>query len=330
MSNENEDDIQKVVVDALNQDFLAVELQLALLSSALISYRKDSCLRPYPAILQHVAEEKDMEHLQQIVDTLPPLEDIKQKKSILSDDCWKLLHWIVKNKFYSVKTCGEDVLKDLQEKTGEASYTVVPDHVFEVGYNTKSSLEFDASALEYGVKLGYHGSRMDNFYSIASNGLQVHLMKNGLFGEGVYCSEDLAVTMPYVSRGGLWKHSSLGSHASCVAVCEILDHPGVKYHLQNDKIRSTAKNSELGEVPNKYFVITSSNLVRIKYLFVFLDKKQPSKIKRRNRNWICYQYPVASILFVYAVFLLLMGLWKSRTVQTFWRQYQRTNNPDFD
>lgn len=68
-------------------------------------------------------------------------------------------------------------LKELQEKTGESSYTVVPDYVFEVGNHTKSSTEFDESAQQYGVKYGYHGSRMDNFYSIASNGLQVHLMK---------------------------------------------------------------------------------------------------------------------------------------------------------
>ena len=102
-------------------------------------------------------------------------------------------------------------------------------------------------------------------------------------------TEDLAVTMPYVSRGGLWKHSKLGSHASCVALCEILDHPGVKYQVQNDKSksRSQADNSELGEVPNKYFVVTQSNLVRIKYIFVFLDKKPV--VKRLVVN-ISYRY----------------------------------------
>lgn len=173
---------------------------------------------------------------------------------------------------------------------------------------------------------------MDNFYSIVSNGLQVHLMKNGLFGEGVYLSEDLSVTMPYVASGGLWKHSSFGSKASCVAMCEVLNHPGVKCQVENgDKTRATAQNSEHGEVPNKYFVVTSSNLVRLKYLFMFLDKRKPTKNKeRRNRSWVCMRYPVASILFIYVVFLLLMGLWKSRTVQTFWRQRRKANNVDVD
>lgn len=63
MFEEHNDDIQQVVIDALHQDILAVELQLALLSSALISYRKDSCLRPYPPILHDGSDEKDMESL---------------------------------------------------------------------------------------------------------------------------------------------------------------------------------------------------------------------------------------------------------------------------
>ena len=63
------------------------------------------------------------------------------------------------------------------EQTGEASFSVTPDHVFEVRYHNNASLTFDQQKEELGTKLGYHGSRMDNFYSIVNNGLQVHLMK---------------------------------------------------------------------------------------------------------------------------------------------------------
>lgn len=83
--------------------------------------------------------------------------------------------------------------------------------------------------------------------------------------------------MPYVSGAKLWKHSKLGHQISCVAVCELLDHPGVKCQVETqdkikDKNRLFAANSELGEVPEKYFVVTNNELVRIKYLLLFTDR----------------------------------------------------------
>ena len=61
------DELQRSVLEALSEDQLSVELKLALFSAALLSYRADSCLRPYPDFLQDGAgqggEEKDMERL---------------------------------------------------------------------------------------------------------------------------------------------------------------------------------------------------------------------------------------------------------------------------
>ena len=45
-------DLQKRVVDRLNCDNVAAEYKMALFSSALLSYRKDSCVRPFPAFLK--------------------------------------------------------------------------------------------------------------------------------------------------------------------------------------------------------------------------------------------------------------------------------------
>ena len=81
--------------------------------------------------------------------------------------------------------------------------------------------------------------------------------------------------MPYTKSGIIWDHSNIGEQMSCVAFCELADHPGVKCQVENDtsKTRSTAKNSESGEVPDRYFVVTNSELVRIKYLLVFSKSK---------------------------------------------------------
>ena len=67
----------------------------------------------------------------------------------------------------------------------------------------------------------FHGSRLDNFYSILNYGLQQHLNKTGLFGEGIYLCEDLGVCLTYSSQGLGWIKSRLGQRLSCVAVAQV-------------------------------------------------------------------------------------------------------------
>ena len=52
-----------------------------------------------------------------------------------------------------------------------------PDYIFELEYQSANSRKFDEYAKNYGVRLGYHGSALDNFHSILHNGLQVHMTK---------------------------------------------------------------------------------------------------------------------------------------------------------
>ena len=83
-------------------------------------------------------------------------------------------------------------------------------------------------------------------------------------------SEDVAVTLPYSKTGDIWKHSSIGHQMSCIAVCEIVDHPLVKCKVKNgNQSRSRAKDTQAGDVPEKYFVVTNSDLLRLKYVLVF-------------------------------------------------------------
>ena len=68
----------------------------------------------------------------------------------------------------------------MEDKTGKASFSVQPDYIFEVKYKpSQNSKKFADYALEYDIKYGYHGSRLDNFHSILHNGLQVHMTKVG-------------------------------------------------------------------------------------------------------------------------------------------------------
>ena len=54
-----------------------------------------------------------------------------------------------------------------------------------------------------------------------------------------------------------------------MGVC--LDSEGV------DRQRLRARNSEGGDVPEKYFVVTNNQLVRVKYLLVYSQKRQRTR-----------------------------------------------------
>ena len=49
-----------------------------------------------------------------------------------------------------------------------------------------------------------------------------------LFGEGIYLSSDLRVCQSYSPTCHTWNSSLLGNSLSCIAVCQIVDHPDVK------------------------------------------------------------------------------------------------------
>ena len=90
--------------------------------------------------------------------------------------------------------------------------------------------------------------------------------------------------MNYSSFGSGWNNSAIGERLSCVAVCEILDHPDVKCTIKskaNDnrltRSRARARNSEGGDVPERYYVVTNNQVVRVKYVLVYAEKKAPTR-----------------------------------------------------
>jgi len=64
-------------------------------------------------------------------------------------------------------------------------------------------------------------------------------VQNSLFGHGIYLSSELSVSLPYSPMGYGWGQSSVGSEMSCVALCEIVDHPDVKFQDKGEKQHHT-------------------------------------------------------------------------------------------
>lgn len=93
--------------------------------------------------------------------------------------------------------------------------------------------------------------------------LQISLgmsIQNSLFGHGIYLSSELSVSLPYSPMGYGWRQSSVGSEMSCVALCEVVDHPDVKFQdkgekqhhvigLRDDTINDKTLNTEWYRVP---------------------------------------------------------------------------------
>jgi poly [ADP-ribose] polymerase 16 len=50
-------------------------------------------------------------------------------------------------------------------------------------------------------------------------------MKNALFGEGTYLSQDPSISLHYSPSGKTWDNSIIGQRMSCLLVCETINDP---------------------------------------------------------------------------------------------------------
>ncbi|XP_064123461.1 protein mono-ADP-ribosyltransferase PARP16 isoform X3 [Loxodonta africana] len=147
-----------------------------------------------------------------------------------------------------------------------------------------------------------------------------------LFGEGTYLTSDLSLALIYSPHGHGWQRSLLGPLLSCVAVCEVIDHPDVKCQTKKkdskeiDRRRARIKHSEGGEIPPKYFVVTNNQLLRVKYLLVY-SQKQPKRASSQL-SWFSSHWFMVMIS-LYLLLLLVVSAINSSAFQHFWNRAKR-------
>ncbi|EFA11311.2 protein mono-ADP-ribosyltransferase PARP16 [Tribolium castaneum] len=247
------------------------DLILCLFISALNSYRSDRCLRPFPP--SYVNEEgKNFTGLRSTCDSIPPLTTILNEPNKCSHDVKKLLMWLFLER-------GHPTLRRISYANvpfpGKISNVFRPQFVFEVCYHDKYESVWLKRQDGRETMFAYHGSAVDNFYSILKVGLQQHfsIEKEVLFGNGIYLSNELSVSAHYAPFGQTWTNSCLGSKHSVIAICEVInDVDKVRCRDTKNKRRSLNEDS-LGEIPEKYFVVTDSDMVRVKYLMIYRKKR---------------------------------------------------------
>ncbi|KTG13093.1 hypothetical protein cypCar_00048722, partial [Cyprinus carpio] len=240
--------VRELVCSCLHRDPVAADLRCSLFVAAVQSYKRDSALRPFPPRYL-TGEVKDFEELQKDVDTLPNVRDLVRLGHGDGDHHLALVHWVLSSKSFAVKTLQKEEFARLSQLTqSEGVSAPAPDFLFELQYCDVLNSKFERTRAGRELIYAFHGSRLENFHSIIHNGLHCHLNKTSLFGEGTYLTSDLSMAILY------------SPHDS-----ESIDHK-----------RLRARNSEGGEVPEKYFVVTNNELLRVKYLLVYSQRRYRS------------------------------------------------------
>ncbi|XP_029010526.1 protein mono-ADP-ribosyltransferase PARP16 [Betta splendens] len=319
--------VRELVCSCLHRDPVAADLRCSLFVAAAQNYKRDSLLRPFPP--RYISgDNKDFEALLADVNSLPGVRELVRLPLGEGDHHLALAHWILSSKSFAVKTLQKDEFYKLQNlMENEGISAPVPDFLFELDYCDQMNARFEKTRAGRNVFYAFHGSRLENFHSIIHNGLHCHLNKNSVFGEGTYLTSDLSMAVLYSPHSSGWRESLLGPLLSCVALCEVIDHPDVKCQVKKkdseiiDRQRSRAKNSEGGDVPQKYFVVTNNQLLRVKYLLVYSQKKNLSR-HSRSTSWLL-KHHFALMMSLYLLLLILIGAFNSTTFLSFWNKLFR-------
>ncbi|XP_050074907.1 protein mono-ADP-ribosyltransferase PARP16-like [Anopheles maculipalpis] len=277
-----------LVLKTILHDPAAADLRLSLFVSAARSFRYDSCLQPFPPdFMQN--NEKCIDQLCQVLDTVPSVADLPAGLHTLGEQTIGLLHWILcRQARPALRTVPKPQFDEVLSKCPCYAKYAVPNHIFEVLYRENNSSEraFQDHATEYRTRHAFHGSRLFNFHSILHYGLQQHLNKVSLFGEGIYLSAELQVSQMFSPNGSGWNKSILGTQLACIALCEYVDNPNYVKSQEDtppsaDDGRTpatgtndgssimTASLTGNGSIPERYILVKNNELVQIRYLLLY-------------------------------------------------------------
>ncbi|XP_053665853.1 protein mono-ADP-ribosyltransferase PARP16-like [Anopheles marshallii] len=277
-----------LVLKTLLRDPAAADLRLSLFVSAARSFRYDSCLQPFPPDFI-INNEKSIELLCQVLDTIPPVAEIPAKLNALGEQTVGLLHWILcRQARPALRTVPKPEHDEVLSKCPCYAKYAMPSLIFEVSYRDNHSSEraFQEHATEFRTRHAFHGSRLFNFHSILHYGLQQHLNKVSLFGEGIYLSAELQVSQMFSPNGSGWSKSTLGTHLACIALCEYVDNPNyVKSQEEAPPSTEdgrtpavatsdgpsimTASLTGNGSIPERYILVKNNEMVQVRYLLLY-------------------------------------------------------------
>jgi poly[ADP-ribose] polymerase 16 len=245
-----EEKIEEMFRNPDKSDLLVLDLEINMLICALQSYKHETVVKPFPStFLSDSNNNKNFSQLINAVESLPALPEWRTKLKNFTADQLSLIYWFFVHKDYELKyttDINQEKLKDMSKFTENFSK---PTHVFEINYNEdktkrfeklKEQLQDSRPASESNAPLTsicFHGTRLDNVYSILHMGLLSHFSKNALFGEGTYLSQEPSLSLHYSPANKTWNKSVIGQRMSCMLVAETINDPAhVKTGINGSKI----------------------------------------------------------------------------------------------
>ncbi len=233
-----EEKIEKMFRNPDKSDLLVLDLEINMLICALQSYKHETVVKPFPStFLSDSNNNKNFSQLINTVESLPSLPEWRTKIKNFTSDQLSLIYWFFAHKNYELKYTTQITVDKLKEMSKFTENFIKPTHIFEVNYNDDKSKKFEKlieqlrnsrSVTDLNSPLTsicFHGTRLDNIYSILHMGLLSHFSKNALFGEGTYLSQEPSLSLHYSPANKSWNKSVIGQRMSCMLVAETINDP---------------------------------------------------------------------------------------------------------
>ena len=255
-----------------NTNLVSIDLSFA--AESVTSQRSLTVFEPFPSFLlkknqlrgksgflsknqtysTEMDQNKDIQLLRQLISSIPDLLAIKTSCndevscrefiSSLSPDghlTYKLIRYIIATNRLNLIELDS---KSRIEKLGpDIEQYIVTSHPPE------TEKQFAEKKKEFGSFFAFHGSAIENWYSILRNGIRnlsnTHLMTAGAaYGPGVYSAENISTSFSYcrfTNTDCIWHHSQLSKPPkACMAIIEVINKQKNKkgngiYVIQDDK-----------------------------------------------------------------------------------------------
>lgn len=327
-----ESKIEDMFKNQNKSDLLSLDLEVNLTICAVESYKHESVLKPFPStFLSDSNNNKNYGRLTAAIQSLPAVPEWRSKIKKFTVDQLSVVYWFLVHKDYTLTYSVDMSQERLKEMTKYSENFSKPTHVFEVKYNEEKIRKFDSLKEQLAEKspdqtnltsTSFHGTRMDNIYSILHMGLLSHFSKNALFGEGTYLSQEPSISLHYSPANKTWNKSIIGQRMSCLIVAETINDPN---HVKTGINEATNSKSKKSNVPEKYFIVSNNDYVRVKYILIYAEKSKP---KRKNKLiQLLNENKFSLLLLSYSLLLVFIGLMNSRTFHKYMKiSYTKLSN----
>jgi len=295
-TNDSKESVLKLLDIKESNQLICYDFRVSLFVCALNSYRCNSILKPFPNLfINSFNNEKQFDFVKTLINEIPVLTQLNSEFK-MSENSWKLIDWIMSFGSFrlNVKSFNSDEIKNILTAEQLSVKNYKPSIIFEVVSQPKKA--FLSAKQEFGSFTAFHGSKVENFHSILHNGLINCLNQRDLYGSGTYLSAHISVAIEFSPFGFGFSKSLLGREISCVAVCEVVNHPSIK------------RNKSTNDLPNAYYVVQNDDFIHVSHILVYCKKQNQNSVSHNAISSTIYNHRPSLVIISLIFILIALGL----------------------